>query len=125
MVTALVDSSILVDALRHHPPAIEWVRSQRDLGVTQIVWLELIEGAQNKRKLITLIQFLSMFERIQIVSADLEWAIEQSIRYRLSHSIGMMDCLIASVSARLQIPIYTGNLKHFEILIGQLAQKPY
>lgn len=46
-------------------------------------------------------------------------------RYRLSHGVGMMDCLIASTSARLQIPLFTRNLKHLTLLIGALAVQPY
>jgi predicted nucleic acid-binding protein len=39
--------------------------------------------------------------------------------------IGMMDCLIASVSLCLQLPLYTRNLRHFTPLLGTLAVKPY
>jgi predicted nucleic acid-binding protein len=125
MVAGLVDSSVLIDALRRYTPAVAWIRHQQNLGVTQIVWLELIEGAQDKNKLVTLLKFLKMFEQVRLLPDDLDWAIDRSIRYRLSHQVSMMDCLIASASARLQIPTYTSNLKHFQVLIGQLAQKPY
>jgi predicted nucleic acid-binding protein len=50
---------------------------------------------------------------------------EAQMRYELSHGVGMMDCLIASVSYRLQLPLYTHNLKHFAPLLNDLAQKPY
>jgi predicted nucleic acid-binding protein len=45
--------------------------------------------------------------------------------FTLSHGVGIMDCLIASVSYRLQVPLYTRNLKHFTPLLGALAQTPY
>ena len=125
MVAGLVNSSVLIDALRRYTPAVAWIRHQQNLGVTQIVWLELIEGAQDKNKLVTLLKFLKMFEQVRLLPDDLDWAIDRSIRYRLSHQVSMMDCLIASASARLQIPTYTSDLKHFQVLIGQLAQKPY
>ncbi len=45
---------------------------------------------------------------------------------RLSHGAAMNDCLIASVCHRLQVPLYTHNLKDMRILIGaELAVKPY
>ena len=62
---------------------------------------------------------------VYLTQADLDWAMQTQMRYELSHGVGMMDCLIASVSHRLQLPLYTHNLKHFTPLLGALAQKPY
>jgi predicted nucleic acid-binding protein len=56
---------------------------------------------------------------------DFEWAIQQALRFRLSHNVDMMDCLIASTAQRLGLPLFTRNLKHFQPMIGRLAQKPY
>ncbi len=50
---------------------------------------------------------------------------EQLFIYKLSQNVGQSDCLVASVSHRLQVPLYTHNLRHFELLLGPLAQKPY
>ena len=125
MVASLVDSSILVDILRTYPPAIAWYKLQSELGVSRIVWLEVLEGANDKRKMARALRLLKDFERVDLTPADFEWATQQLIRFKLSHNTGMMDCLIASVSHRLQIPLYTRNLKHFTPLIGPLAQSPY
>jgi predicted nucleic acid-binding protein len=65
------------------------------------------------------------FERVDLITADIDWAIQQLWLFKLSHNVGGNDCLIASVSHRLQIPLYTTNLKHFAPLLGVLAQKPY
>ena len=37
----------------------------------------------------------------------------------------LVDLLIAAPSQRLQLPLYTHNLKHLSPLLGTLAQKPY
>ena len=51
---------------------------------------------------------------------------QQMERYRLSHGVGINDSLIAAVSYRLQVPLYTHNLKHMRVLLGDtLPQKPY
>ena len=68
---------------------------------------------------------MSQFDMLYLTEADFDWAMAAQMRYELSHGVGMMDCLIASVSHRLQIPLYTHNLKHFAPLLGELAQKPY
>ncbi len=125
MVKGLLDTTILVDMLRSYLPAKKWLDQQQNLSVTSIVWLEILEGAQDKRGQNRALELLRRFERIDLMPADFDWAIHMSIKYKLSHNIGMMDCLIASVSHRLNIPLYTINLKHFTPLIGTMAQKPY
>jgi len=125
MVNALLDTSILIDLLRQFPPAITWFTSQGDLGVSSIVWLELLQGAQNARSQQKARQLLHQFARIEISTDDINWAIKQVVKYNLSHSVGGIDCLIAATSYRLQIPLYTMNLKHFTPILGTLVQKPY
>lgn len=126
MVTALVDSSIIIDNLRNHLPAINWfANANMQLGITRIVRLEIIEGALNKSGLIHALTLLNDFDHIETIEADFIWASAQLIKFRLSHNVGGVDCLIAAASYRLQIPLYTMNLKHFSPLLGSLAQKPY
>lgn len=49
MAAALIDSNIVIDLLRKYPPAENWLRSQREtLGVSRVVYLEVLEGAENK-----------------------------------------------------------------------------
>ncbi len=87
--------------------------------------MEVITGGDNKAERQRAAQVMAQFEMVYLTEADLKWAMEAQMRYELSHGIGMMDCLIASASHRLQLPLYTHNLKHFAPLLGDLAQKPY
>ena len=127
MVDALLDTTVLVDMLRNHPPAIAWknAQGQSAYGITPIVWMELIIGAQNKAVQRRAVEFLTQFGMIYLTQADMDWAMQQLMAYHLSDNVGMMDCLIAAPSYRLQLPLYTHNLKHFAPLLGPLAQKPY
>lgn len=125
MVTALIDSSILIDVLRGYEPAMVWLSRQPRLGVTHIVWLELLEGAPNKSKQRQALQLLRRFEVVPLTETDMQWAINHLIQYGLSHNIDAFDCLIGSVNARLQIPLYTRNLKHFKPILGDLALAPF
>lgn len=124
-VSAMVDTSLLVDVLRGHEPAVIWMEEQSTLGTTTIVWMELLQGAANKVKQREAVKLLNQFERTHPTAEDFDWAYEQMITYHLSHNIGGWDALIASVSYRLKVPLYTGNLKHFAPMLGELAQKPY
>ncbi len=125
MVVGLLDTSIVVDLLRQHLLADQWLSPQGQLGITRVVWLEVIEGAQSKNKQEEALKLLRRFEPVELTPSDLIWATEQLIRLKLSHEIDSFDCVIASVSYRLQLPLYTTNLKHFSLLLGRLAQAPY
>ncbi len=126
---ALLDSVVVVDLLRGYLPAQAWFTQQATLdvilGVTPTVWLEILQGAANRQAQRRAIKLLKAFAQIEQTSADFEWAIQQATRLVLSHQVSALDCLIASASYRLQLPLYTNNLKHFTPLLGPLAQKPY
>ena len=125
MALALLDTSILVDILRKHRPALTWYAAQTQLGVSRVVWLEAIQGAWDKPSQERALRLLRTFELVELSTADAEWATHQLVQFNLSHNIDAFDCLIASASHRLQIPLYTQNLKHFTPLLGSLARSPY
>jgi predicted nucleic acid-binding protein len=126
MTVAFVDSTVLVDLLRFYEPAVVWISQQPRLDVTSIAAMELLFGAQNKAAQRESIALLNDFDTTYLEQADLKWAYQQQLEYRLSHAVGVTDCLIASVSFRLQLPLYTHNLKHMQPLLGTtLAVRPY
>jgi predicted nucleic acid-binding protein len=125
MVEGLLDTSIVVDILRQYQPAESWLAQQGQLGVTRIVWLEIIEGAQTREWQSEAIKLLRRFDVVELTPSDLVWATEQLVQHRLSHSVDSFDCMIASASYLLRLPLYTANLKHFTPLLGKLAQVPY
>jgi predicted nucleic acid-binding protein len=87
--------------------------------------MEVMVGVPNKRVQAETLDLLNGFETLYLTSEDQQWAMKQIERLRFSHSIGMNDCMIASVAHRLQVPLYTHNLKDMQPLIGNLAIKPY
>lgn len=124
---ALVDTVIRVDLLRGCQPAVDWrdVNKGLLLGITPFVWLEVVNGAPDKARQRIALRFLSYFSLVYLVADDQEWSMRQFQRFHLSHDIGVADCLIAVPSHRLQLPLYTRNLKHFAPLLGKLVQTPY
>ena len=126
MVTALVDSSIVIDVLRGHAPSVNWLGSSNEqLGLTRYTWLEIIQGCQNKQKQQLAVTVLEGFDLIPITNEDVEWAAAQLLKFRLKLQVDKIDCLIAATSFRLQLPLYTRNLKHFQPLLKDLAVAPY
>ncbi|HEY0783570.1 MAG TPA: PIN domain-containing protein [Thermoanaerobaculia bacterium] len=123
--TGVLDSAVIIDLLRGYPPALIWISTERNAGVTSIGWLEVIEGAKNRKAQREVLRILRRFERIDTVREDYDWAILQCLKLKLSHNVGMMDCLMAAISHRLQLPFYSPNLRHFQPLLGDLAVRPY
>ena len=126
MVDGLLDTSIVVDVLRNYQPSAQWFNSVvLQLGVTKFVWLEVIQGAGSKTKQKQAIKLLNSFILVPIELKDIDWALTKLTQEILANRGLMKDALIASTSHRLQVPLYTHNIKHMKSLIGALAQKPY
>lgn len=122
---AILDTTVILHLFRKYPPALQWLNSQQYYGLTTITWLEVMEGASNKTNQIHCKTVLGQFALLYLSSADQEWAMQQLEHFQFSHHIGMGDCLIAAAAHRLQLPLYTHNLKDMAPLIGGLAVKPY
>jgi len=124
-VNGLLDTAIVVDLLRGYPPAVSWLEGQPQLGLSPVVWLEILDGVTDRKDQERAVKLLGHFLRIEVLSTDFDWAIRQALALRLSHSVDMMDCLIAASAHRLAVPLFTRNLKHLQPLLGSLAQSPY
>ncbi len=128
MVDGLLDTAIIiVDLLRDYEPALAWSSdSGLRVGLTQFVWLEVIQGAQSNAAQRKATRVLKGFPLVQFTAEDVTWALRELTRVVPSHNgVGALDALIAATAARLQIPLYTRNLKHIQPLLGHLAHKPY
>lgn len=126
MVTALLDTSIVVDLLRDYLPAKTWYLGQTEpLGISRAVWWEVIEGVQDKKAQEKALRLMHYFELVDLITQDMMWASQHLLIYHLSHNIDIFDCLIGASAIRLGYTLYTRNLKHFGPLIGVLAVAPY
>jgi len=125
-VVGIIDTTILVHLFRGNHDATTWIASEKSLGVTSISRLEFIYGARGRTALAAAIKLLNTFEIVPLNDADQKWAEEQLIKYRLSHGVEINDSLIASACHRLQVPIYTQNVKDMQkILPAALVIRPF
>ena len=124
---AIIDTSILIDMHRNYSPAVAWAQSNSGLrlGITPIVWMEMVEGTRDKLDLRLTVRLLTRFPIIYLEKSDMTWAMRQFHKYKLRYGMDSFDCLIAAPAHRLQLPLYTRNLKHLSPMLGALAQKPY
>lgn len=75
-------------------------------------------GAGSKQAQTRCKAILGQFDLLPLSHSAQRWAMQHLERYRLNHGLGMHDCLIAAVANRFQVPLYTHNLKHMQVLIG-------
>jgi predicted nucleic acid-binding protein len=121
----ILDTTVILHLFRKYPPAVQWLNTANRYGVTTISWLEVMEGTSNKINQADCKTLLSQFDLLYPSSIDQDWAMQQLEKFQFSHHVGKDDCLIASVAYRLQIPLYTHNLKDMQPLLGNLVIKPY
>ena len=127
MTIALVDTSGLIHLFRKHPAALTWFNTQPNrLSISTTTWLEFMDGVPNRAGQALCLSLLAQFELIHQTEADQDWAMQQLALYRLSDGVHPEDCLIASICHRLQVPIYTHNVKDLQKLLpGHLIIRPF
>jgi hypothetical protein len=92
LVNAIVETTVIVDLLRNYALAEAWLRIQTlpSPSITPIIWMEVIGGGPTKIKRIQAAQLMQRFDMIDLLPADLNWAMQQQMAYELSHGVGMM-----------------------------------
>jgi predicted nucleic acid-binding protein len=125
--TAIIDTNIFIDLLRDYPPAIEWMRinSTLELAIPSLVRMELVLGARDKADQKRVIELINPFQITFPIESDAQWAMQQFEQFHLSHQVEIIDCFIAAMSARLQLPVYTRNAKDLSIFPGVMVHAPY
>lgn len=121
----LLDTTVIVDLLRKYPPAEQWLLQQANMGISVFAWMEVVQGTHSTAAQRIALRVLLKYERVETTADDAIWALEQLTRLQLSIQVEAFDCLIASARHRLQIPMYTINLKHMRPILGSLAVQPY
>lgn len=126
-IVGLLDTNILIDILRGYKPSVQWMQSNSDLvlGIPSLVRMEIVLGAKDKIEQERVIKTLSPFPVILISEADAQWAMQQFEQFHLSHRIEIIDCFIAAMSVRLQVPLYTRNIKDMRVFPDLKLASPY
>ncbi|MDQ4076127.1 MAG: PIN domain-containing protein [Chloroflexota bacterium] len=110
----LLDTDILIDIQRGHMPALAWFRSLQQLpSVPGFVIMELIQDAQNARQVQQAMQLVAPLPVVWPTASDCDRALSDFRNYHLSHSLGLLDALIASCAVGLSATLCTFNVKHY------------
>ncbi len=110
----IVDTDILIDLQRKHPPAISWFASLDTVpNVPGFVVMELIQGCKHKEALLTVKRLLDPFEIVWADHSECELGLGFFSRFYLSHHLGMIDSLIACIAVGRNVELCTFNEKHY------------
>ena len=125
-IISVVDTTVLIHLLRDNQIAINWVEAQPKLSMTTISWMEVIYGSNGKQGQKRSLNLFIQFDLLFLTEVDQQWAMQRLLAQRLSSGVSITDCLIASVCHRLQVPLYTHNVKDMtRILAPTLVIRPY
>ena len=113
----LVDSNVLIDALRHDQKAQQFLRDYVDDILLSVITLaELFAGVRNRKEEKILRDWVSLFPKTGISEAIAERAGVYRYRYGKSHNMGMVDAIIAATVEVEGARLVTLNKKHFPMI---------
>ncbi len=111
----VLDTDVMIDLLRQHPPAVAWLASLGDeeLVLPGFVVMELIQGCRNKSEQTRVETTLRDYAIAWPTEETCEVALASFSTYHLSHNLGLLDALIAHTAVALNAPLCTFNQKHY------------
>lgn len=122
----VLDTDILIDVQRGHAPAVTWFQSLTELPVVPgIVVMELIQGARNAKDVRDANLLVAPFTVVWPTQGDCNRALHQFSKLHLSHSLGLLDALIAECVLGLSAELCTFNDKHYNVIPGLKITHPY
>lgn len=122
----LLDTDVLVDLLRKHAPAVEWLKNCTASPVVPgLVVMELVQGCRNAAELRAVQTLVSPMQVVWPTEAECVRALEDFMKFHLSHGLGLLDSLIAACAVGRGVPLYTFNGKHYSMIPDLVIQEPY
>lgn len=122
--SVVVDTSVLVDALRASEPALGYLNAlpQRP-SASEITRVEVLQGVRSHERRRTE-KLLSTINWVPVDEAVARYAGRLGREYRRSYpGVGVADLVIASTAVLADLPLATRNVRYFPMFAGLRA--PY
>ena len=112
----LLDTDILIWALRGNLKAARLLDATRDRRISVITYMELIQGARDRNELRMIKSFLSDsgFEVLPVSENIGHRASIYVEEYGLAMAVSVADALIAATAVEHNLTLCTGNRKHYK-----------
>lgn len=113
----LVDTSVLVGLQRNDREIVRsFYKLSDSIQISRISACELIFGSRNKKEKEINKAFLQDFPIIEVDADISQYAYVLLDKYGLKNKFGVADSLIAGTAIINDLDIWTGNIKHFQII---------
>jgi predicted nucleic acid-binding protein len=123
----LLDTDVIIDVLRKHPPAVAWATSvrQEEVVLPGTAVMELVQGCRSGGQLEILNKALERYRCLWPSEIECQSALELLTLFHLSDALTITDALIAQTAIAHGLPLHSFNVKHSrKIPLLQLVQ-PY
>lgn len=87
-----------------------------NIMLSAISKMELLAGATTKAELAILTKKLGRFDTILLDPAITELSLTLLQTYRLSHGLALPDCLIAATAIKMDLQLFTYNIRDFKFI---------
>jgi predicted nucleic acid-binding protein len=119
---------VLIDLTRRRATAVTFIGPLMAAcvpDISAITVMELIQGCRNRQELADLQPFLAAFQIHPVSQPITTTAIQLMQSFTLSHGLEIADALIAATAMELALPLYTLNVRHFQMIAGLAVMRPY
>jgi predicted nucleic acid-binding protein len=121
-----LDTDVLIDILRGHPPAVTWFSGLSELpAVPGFVVMELIQDADNKDRIRKAMKLVGPLRVVWPAPTHCDRALADFRKFHLSHGLGLLDALIAACAIGHTATLLTFNTKHYRMVPNLSLEQPY
>ena len=126
--TILLDTSVIIDTLRHRRGRRQWLRSLleqgHELACCAVNVAEVYFGMRPQEARATS-EFMDSLEYIQISREAARHASEIKLQWqRKGRTVSLPDALIGAVAVRNNLTVATDNVRHFAMLGARIQPLP-
>lgn len=119
----LLDTTVLIDALRGHRPALDYLRGlEEPPACSELTRVEVLRGVRRPEREAT----EALMRSLRWVGVDQEIARRAGVLGRTwhrSHALSTVDLVIAATALELGAELATSNTRHFPMFAG--LKRPY
>jgi len=121
----LVDTDVIIWYMRGNEKAADVLDNLNSIMISAVTYMELIQGMRNKAELSALETTLTTWKAtIFPVNEEIsDCAVSLVKQHFHSYSLMLADALIAATALHYQLPLLTGNDKHYRMITDLNLEK--
>lgn len=111
----IFDTDILIWVQHGNQRAVKLIEQDPDRSISTMTYLELMQGASNRRQQATVLDYIKEFDIAVLPLAENigHRATALIMQYALTHGLYAADALIAATAMENDLTLCTANAKHF------------